>query len=346
MHKVSETLRQALIDVQLGRIDSAEVAVKCVRESVDVSRSAETTVELMVIEGACRMYAGRLNEALDRFRRASTLADTFGGDRHKALARCWLSTISLNLGRHLDAAKIVVGSVSLDAVECPLVRFRYACLVAMLSEYVEDRASSVRWFQIARGEAARAGEPRLLSPLLYNVAMLRIGNKVAAAFAMSSLDSFVEDELDMLMLHSSKNYDALNRVSLQLDLHDLVLAFAEASSRRFKEALVILERLSQSHGDLAAENVARAEFCRFWCRFELGLEDRDINDLLAIAKSLTDADDIAFACRLCSRIAEARSDFSSAQSWRAESDFAMRRLHDCKQEIRLLLDNVTTLGAG
>jgi hypothetical protein len=344
MEQISVILQQALIDAQLGKIEAAKAAVLHVRDRIDVSRNVATMIEVMVIEGACMMYAGKLDEASDRFKRASVLAGSLGGNREKALAHCWLSLISLNLGRHLDAAKIIVGLSGLLAVEWPLIRFSYASMIAMLAEYAGDRAKSVRWFSVARREASRAGEPKLLSLVLYNIAMLRVGNGVFSAFFSKRYCPSEGDELDLLMARSSENYDAINKVSIQLELHQLVYAFAEASAGRFDTSLALIESLSQSGGELAVENVARTELCKFWCQFELGVESRGFNDLLGVMQNLTDTDDIALAYGLCSRMAEACSDHNAAQLFGAESDMAVQRLQDCKREIRVLLDRVELLG--
>jgi tetratricopeptide (TPR) repeat protein len=342
LSEAKDYIASGMLLAQAGSTNEALQLVRNVRELFFISGNADLSVEVMVLEGICEIYGGELETALDRLERAAAIASSFGSGRAVGLAVAWKSLCEFNLGRHLKSAEsILLAHKNIQDLDS-FVRFRVASMTSMLFEYSGDRPSSVYWFRLARVEASRCDNPSLLSALIYNIAMLRVGSRAIAGLYGESLSQLRSDDVDFSFVQSSWNYDLHSGSRLQVELHDLVKAQLFVSDHRFEEAVSCCRAFLKFETRVAAVNAARAKICLSWSLAKLGADPGDIRCLDESLKSLMDADDLALAHDKICYLNEKCGDLDMSSFHRLESDKWLLEFSRIRGLIReLLLSNAS-----
>jgi len=312
---------------QAGQPEKAQELVRDIRENFPISSNANLSVEVMVLEGVCSLYCGRRDFAFDRLSRASAIALSFGDNQSVGLAMVWKSLCEFNLGRHVKSAEsVLIAHQRLRDLDCR-TRFRCAAMTAMLFEYSGDRLASHEWFHRARVEASRSSEPSLLSALIYNIAMLRVGSGAIARLRSESLRETKDDGFDFDFVESSRNFDAHSGSRLQVEFHFLLKAQAYIAIEEFDKAASLCREFLESKAKISVVEAARARLCLAWALSRAGRDPGDLRVLAELPSLLSDSDDLALAHFRLFHLHDIYGDSKSAEAhwiqhkqWLAEFD--------------------------
>jgi tetratricopeptide (TPR) repeat protein len=312
MPDLSQLLNRATAEAHRGNLESSLEAIKRIRETYAIERMPDVSAEVMIAEGICEAYAGRLDAGFDRFRRAALVAHHYGSRPIEQLALSWLAHCEFNRGHPLESVKYI-GQAHQDIENArPDARFRISSTIAILTEYAGMTDSAAHWFRIARREASKCGERAMMSSIIYNMAALRVGSLMIELLVEDKELNAAARVSELMFVQSSSNYDAMANVHLQEDVHDLLKAQSLMVSGAYSDAADYFRRVLLMRRNTASVDLARARLSMAWCQFNLRMNCLDFDRLIESLGQFAEDADLAFAHHVISRIYEARGDQNEA----------------------------------
>lgn len=153
-----------------GQVDEAKAELAAMRDWLARHPSDEVATWLAIAEGWLAHYTNMSLSAVDRMRRALTLARQAGLRHLQALSAAWLAHFSFfrddtsGLAEYLDEAARLAEPLEHST------QARLSLVVATAWHFVERIDRATPWYALARHHALECGDEAMLSGLAFNIA--------------------------------------------------------------------------------------------------------------------------------------------------------------------------------
>ncbi len=247
MNSFDSVIASAYRNAVVGNLSAAESNISFIRSRWQIESKPRDAIEVMLVEGIIHIYAGRISDGIDRFRRVIAIGDVVRDENLASLGRGWFALVLYNEGKLLEASEIlaqVLGEV--DAI-LPRTILRVSTVQGLLCEYAGFGQAAIGWLNAARIAAQRVAIPGVMSSVIYDMAVAAIDS---AAFR--KLNGQLEDSQArqlLLRVRSAINYDIGSGSKVQSGLHLLALGMTLNICGEYTEAERHLLRYLQTMPD-------------------------------------------------------------------------------------------------
>ena len=221
MDSFRSAIESAYRNAVLGDLSAAASDISRIRSRWPIENQPRDAVEVMLVEGIIHIYAGRIADAIDRFRRVIAIGVAIRDGNLASLGRGWLALVLYNEWKVLEASEMLAQALGeVDAMQ-PRAILRVSTVQGLLCEYAGFAQAAVEWMNAARIAAQRVAIPGVMSSIIYDIAVAAIDS---ATFRQLSgrLDDAQARQL-LLRVRSAINYDIGSGAKIQSGLHMLTL---------------------------------------------------------------------------------------------------------------------------
>lgn len=154
--------------VQLGQFDEAEFILTGLRRELSVDHHPIINLRIIILEALIAYYQRLDHLALDRIRRAFTLAAALSANELAAEAAVWFAHIAFNFESYADLRRALEFALSHQEQLDSSHKARLCLVVADAFQFLGDRVRSQNWYTIARVLSRRVHDHGLMAAIEYN----------------------------------------------------------------------------------------------------------------------------------------------------------------------------------
>jgi hypothetical protein len=234
MDSFDSVIASAYRSAVVGKLSAALSSISFIRSRWKIESKPRDAIEVMLVEGVVHIYAGRISDGIDRFRRVIAIGDVVREGNLASLGRGWYALVLYNEGKVLEASEILARSLGEVEAMQPRTILRVSTVQGLLCEYAGFGQAAIEWLNAARIAAQRVAIPGVMSSIIYDMAVAAIDS---AAFR--KLSGRLEDSQArqlLLRVRSAINYDIGSGTRIQSGLHILALGMTLNICGEYAEA--------------------------------------------------------------------------------------------------------------
>ncbi len=250
--KLAELLaKKAAYLGRIGKCDEANEIIRFVRQSFNDGRSGRVTCFLLLAEGILLHHAFQNQAALDKFNRASLLAQGSRQTDLIGICAAWKGFIDFDLSRFesMRRSLLSIKDLGLDADHAVQSRLAVTMMTGCL--LLGEREYAKKWFHFGHSHAVAEGDLACIDGLLFNRAVFGLARqRVDWCF-----DRFDPEWARLIRaeLSSARNLQNLVGITTMRDHIDLCVARLDLLEGRYQSSaetlsnLRILDRFATKH---------------------------------------------------------------------------------------------------